>query len=57
MSPAAAAAGLLVVLCLVLGIGGGLVLYVLVRAEHDRRDVVDREEAERLARRDGPDER
>ena len=51
-----AAAGLLIVVFLVLGIGGGLVLYVLVRAEHDRRDAVDREEAERLARRDGRDE-
>ena len=53
---AMAAGGLLVGLFLAVGIGGGVVLYVLVRAEHDRRDVVDREEAERLARRDGPEQ-
>jgi len=34
-------------------------LYVLVRAEHDQRETMDREAAERVARRDrdGDDER
>lgn len=31
-------------------------LYVLVRAEHDRRQEMDRETAERVARRDREDE-
>jgi uncharacterized membrane protein len=39
---------------LVLGftVVGGLVLYVLVGAEHDAREVMDRDAAERAARRD-----
>jgi multisubunit Na+/H+ antiporter MnhG subunit len=32
-----------------------LVLYVLVRAEHDDREEMDRERAERVARRDTDD--
>lgn len=40
---------------------GGLVfpvvLYVLVRAEHDKRETMNREEAERVARRDTDEER
>ena len=47
-----AAAGLFLVLVLLIGVGGGLVLYWLVRSEHDRREVMDRTHAERAARRD-----
>lgn len=43
---------LLVMVFLVIGLGGGLVLYALVRAETTRRPVMDREAAERTARRD-----
>lgn len=53
---AVAAGALLLVLVLLVSIGGGLVLYALVRAERDRREVVSREEATRLARRDTDDE-
>jgi len=42
-------------LVLVIGIGGALVLYLLVRAEHDTRQRMDRESAERAARKDSPD--
>jgi uncharacterized protein HemX len=45
-----------VLLFLVLGIGGPLLLYWLVRAEHDDREVMDREPAERTARRDVDDD-
>ena len=38
------------------GVGSALVLYALVRAEHDR-PVMDRKSAENAARRDCPDER
>jgi len=34
---------------------GPLVLYWLVRAEHDERETVDRDTAERVARRDTED--
>ncbi|MFD1632496.1 hypothetical protein ACOZ4L_06835 [Haloplanus ruber] len=37
---------------LVAGVAAPLVLYRLVRAEHDDRAVMDREAAERVARRD-----
>ncbi|MEF8888321.1 MAG: hypothetical protein V5A30_10980 [Haloarculaceae archaeon] len=47
---AAVAAVFLAVLAL--GVGGGLVLYLLVRAEHDKRKTMDRRDAERAARRD-----
>jgi hypothetical protein len=43
---------LLFVLALALSVGGGLVLYALVRREHDDRERMDRAEAERAARRD-----
>jgi hypothetical protein len=36
----------------VLAVGGGLLLYALVRAEHSRREETTREDAERVARRD-----
>jgi uncharacterized protein HemX len=42
---------------LALGIGGGLVLYLLVRAEHDKRETMDRRDAERAARRDSDERR
>ena len=45
------------VLVLVGSVGSALVLYALVRAENDRRRVMDRESAENVARRDRPDER
>lgn len=45
-----AGAALLVVL--VISLGGGLPLYVLVRQEHEAREVIDRESGERMARRD-----
>jgi hypothetical protein len=38
-----------------LGLAVPLVLYRLVRAEHDDREVMDREAAERAARRDVED--
>lgn len=47
---------LFAVVALVVAVGSGLLLYALVRAEHDRRDVVGRDEAERLARRDTSDD-
>jgi hypothetical protein len=37
---------------LLLAVGAPLVLYALVRAEHDEREVMDRSDAERAARRD-----
>jgi hypothetical protein len=50
-------AGLAVLgLVLLLGIAGPLVLYVLVRSEHDDRDRMDRSNAERAARRDTDDQ-
>jgi hypothetical protein len=50
------AGGVLVVFLVVLSLGGGLVLYWLVSAEGVHRPVMDRESAERLARRDTDDE-
>lgn len=44
-------AALAILLFFGLGIGGGLLLYLLVVAEYDR-DVMDRESAEQAARRD-----
>ena len=46
----------IVLLVLVIGLGAPLVLYALVRAEHDDREVMDREAAERTARRDVDDD-
>ena len=48
----AAVSGLFVLLLLVFGVGAPLVLYALVRAEHDQRERMDREEAERTVRQD-----
>jgi len=48
------AAGIVAV-ALLLAVGGGLLLYRLVRAEHDRRARMDRGRAERVARRDTDD--
>lgn len=42
----------LVVLVLLLAVVGPVVLYYLVRSEHDQRRELSREEAERAARRD-----
>jgi hypothetical protein len=39
-----------------LAVGGPLLLYALVRAEHDDREVMDRSAAERAARRDVDDD-
>ncbi|MFB6201534.1 MAG: hypothetical protein ABEI98_05955 [Halorhabdus sp.] len=50
------AAGI-VVLVLAIGLALPIVLYALVRAEHDRRETMDRDEAERVARRDTRNER
>ncbi|WP_338741236.1 hypothetical protein [Haloplanus salilacus] len=44
-----------VLLVFAVGIGASLLLYALVRAEHDEREVMDREAAERTARRDVDD--
>ena len=46
-----------VVLFLLLGVGAPLLLYWLVRAEHDDREVMDRASAERVARRDTDEDR
>jgi len=50
------AAGVVLLFVLV-GVGAPLVLYTLVRAEHDDREVMDRSAAERAARRDVDDDR
>jgi hypothetical protein len=42
---------------LALGVGGGLLLYLLVRAEHGKQREMDRRTAERAARRDTDDRR
>jgi len=47
---------LILVLVLGVGVGGSLLLYWLVRAEHEDREVMDRDAAERAARRDVDDE-
>lgn len=44
--------GLFVVFVLAFTVGGGLILYSLVRQEHGQRQVMDRETAEQVARRD-----
>lgn len=44
-----------VFLVLLLGILGTFGLYYFVRAEHNRRETMDREDAERVARRDKND--
>jgi multisubunit Na+/H+ antiporter MnhG subunit len=45
----------LFVLVVVIGLLAPLVLYYLVRAEHDQREQMDRQSAERAARRDTRD--
>lgn len=49
--------GLAAVVLVFLGVGLSLLLYVLVRAEHDQRETMDRETAEQVARRDESDDR
>ncbi|QLD84556.1 hypothetical protein HWV23_02140 [Natronomonas halophila] len=49
--------GALLIVFLLVAIASPLVLYWLVRAEHDQREEMSREEAERVARRDTDDER
>ena len=44
-----------VALMLLLTVGGGLLLYLLVDAEKEKRQVMDRGSAERVARRDTDD--
>jgi len=46
----------LFVVAMLLSVGGGLLLYLLVRGEKNRRRVMDRESAERAARRDTDEE-
>jgi len=48
----AAVSALFAVVVLVVAVGAPLVLYALVRAEHDERETMDRREAERTVRRD-----
>ncbi len=47
-----AIAGLAMVFVLGIAVAGALLLYLVVRAEHDDRTVTDRETAENLARKD-----
>ena len=49
------AAGVMLVLVLLISLIGGLILYSLVRAEHDQRETMDRDQAEQAARRDTSD--
>lgn len=44
-----------IVIIFLLAIVAPIVLYVLVRSEHDQRETMDRQEAEQAARRDTPD--
>ena len=48
---------LVVSVFVLLAVGAPLALYALVRSEHDRRETMDREDAERAARRDTREER
>lgn len=50
------AAAVVMVLFLLVGIVAGLVLYSLVRSEHDARRTMSRDDAEREARRDTVDD-
>lgn len=56
MTAAMAAGAAFLLVAIVVTVGAGLLLYALVRAEHDEREVLDRDEAERLARRDAADD-
>jgi hypothetical protein len=51
----ASVSGLFVVFALVFAVGGGLLLYSLVRQEHGQRQAMDRTTAEQVARRDTGD--
>ena len=46
------AEGALLLVVLLFAVGAPLILYALVRAEHDQRSTMDRRDAERAARRD-----
>lgn len=46
------AVGLVVPLLVLLALAAPVALYLLVRGEHDQRETMDREQAERAARRD-----
>ncbi len=48
--------GVVFALFVLLGLLAPLVLYYLVRAEHDQREEMSRDEAERAARRDVDDD-
>jgi multisubunit Na+/H+ antiporter MnhG subunit len=48
---------LFVLLVLLFALGAPLALYALVRAEHDEREEMSREEANRVARRDTDERR
>jgi hypothetical protein len=48
--------GALALVFALLAVGGPLLLYALVRAEHGDREVMDRDAAERAARRDIDDD-
>jgi hypothetical protein len=52
-----AAVGILVALFAALAVAAPLALYLLVRSEHDAREPMDRDAAERAARRDTDDGR
>ncbi|MFT4885002.1 MAG: multisubunit Na+/H+ antiporter MnhG subunit [Natronomonas sp.] len=51
------ATGAVLAVVLLFALVAPLVLYALVRAEHDQREEMSRKEAERVARRDTDDER
>ncbi|ERJ05559.1 hypothetical protein HLRTI_002441 [Halorhabdus tiamatea SARL4B] len=51
------AGGAVVVVVLLIGIGFTVGLYALVRSEHDHREEMNRDEAERVARRDTSESR
>ena len=57
MVPLQAVGGLVVRVFLVLAVLAPLVLYVLVRSEHDKRQTMSRDDGERVARRDSQKER
>jgi len=52
-----ATGGVVVLLFLAFAVLAPLVLYALVRSEHDQRTTMSRENAERVARRDSRNER
>ncbi|MDS0259425.1 hypothetical protein NDI56_08475 [Haloarcula sp. S1CR25-12] len=52
----AAVTALWLVMLSLVALGAPLLLYALVRAERDQRERMDRRDAERVARRDTPEE-